>query len=135
MEIFPRNKKEAPCPVYEVDLKKAWNTEGEAELFIEGIKALGIHKPALLYSGFDGDQIGDSSSSVDEDLEGGIFCCEERELAGVVRGQSALDFALNYRSPAIAIYDPAKMTKAPFESHGYIINDPSALLAYVKLRV
>ncbi len=136
MESFNNlEKKELTSPLYEIDISKAWNSEGEALLFIEALKKLPIYREGLLYSGFDGDHIDVSFSSKDKYIEGGIFCCEEKELSGVTGGQSALDFAIDYKNPAIAVYDPIKLTKVPFEFYAYTVDDPSALIAIIKIKI
>lgn len=134
MERFPENKNEAPCPVYEIDLTRAWNSEAEYSLFLEGLRKLPFYRSGLLYSGFDGDHIGISFTSQDEYVEDGIFCCNEADLSGTTNRQNAVDFAIEYKNSAIAVYDSSRMTRVEGESDAYRTQDSSALIAIIKIK-
>lgn len=122
-------------PTYTVSLKEAWDTQSEAEVFIEQLRKVGVYQEDLLFCGFDGTQIGTSFASAEH--ENIIFCSQERELSvgrgNYDGGQNALRFAQEYEVPMVALYDAKKMEKRLETTHGYTIKDPSALIGYVRL--
>ena len=122
--------------IHEIDLSEGWDTVSQAEIFIEQLKKLGIYKPKLLFSAFDGSKIGESTSSnAGQDV---VFCSEESDLFSGSGGsnENSLNYALDYKEGAIAVYDGDKLEEANKEHglYGYKIKDSSALLAIIKLK-
>jgi hypothetical protein len=109
-----------------VKLEKAWDTESEAELFIEALKKSGIYKENLLFSGFDG--------SNPPKRTGVIYCAAEDALTSGVGGEeeNPIKYAQRYDKPAVAVYDENKVSGAE-SAYGKEFSDPSALLAVVYL--
>lgn len=134
MSIENREPMPSP-PIYEIDLSAAWDTESQAELFIEQLKKLNIYKSNLRFTGFNGSHIGKKFAS--NQGENIIFCSEESDLFSGSGGENenSIAYALSYDKPAVAIYDGDKIEKnhehAPY---GYNIKDPSALIAIIRLK-
>ncbi len=135
------NQEQIPSlpPIYEIDISSGWDSESLAEVFIKKLKELGIYKPNLLFSGFNGSEIGKTYSGT----RGAniVFCSKENELKHGSSGgdggleHSALFYAHLYTNPAVALYEAEKLEEAPEEHDGgYMIKNPSALIAIVLLK-
>jgi hypothetical protein len=129
------NKEALPLPpVYKVDISEGWDKESQVALLLKGIKKLPCYRPELLYSGFNGDQIGKSTGSTEG--EHVVFCAPEEAIGNDDRISSGdpFVFAIEHSNSAIAIYDPSKLKFADPQhkgNEGYIANDPEALIAIV----
>lgn len=129
IENYPKIKK------YSIDLSEAWDMESQIEIFFREIKKLPFYRPDLLYSGFDGDQIGKSfHSDVGKDI---VFCVSEEEMGirETDEDQNPMIYAMDYDNPAISAYDPLKLELAHSSpNEGYRIKDPGALVAVIVLK-
>lgn len=136
MSIENRESGQFSTPTYEIEISQGWDTEAQIDALITGLEKLKIYRRGLLYSGFDGSQIGQQFHS--DEAEDVVFCSVEENLNGEYSegtgdNQSAFKFAMAYEQPAIAIYDPSKMERIdPY--HQFKIKDPSALLAVIILK-
>ncbi|MSR73400.1 hypothetical protein EXS61_02250 [Candidatus Parcubacteria bacterium] len=132
-----KNQEQIPSlpPIYEIDISSGWDSISFAEVFIKKLKELGIYKPNLLFSGFDGNTIGKQfGSSENENI---VFCSEESDLDSGGGGidENAIEHAFHYHEPAVAIYDNSKLQKSENKGfYGYIIKDRSALIAIIRLK-
>ncbi len=120
-----------PIPkIYEIDISEAWDMQSQIEEFQKKLIKLPFYKPNLLYSGFDGESIGKTWHSASE--ESTVFCNTEDKIDynnGDIH-TNPFNFAFNYDSPAIAVYDPKKLEQSGYKS--YIIKDKTALIAIIK---
>ena len=128
-EIFP-----SP-PTYEIDISEGWDTPSQAEVFLKELKKLRFYRPGLLYSGFDGDQIGKSWGSTEGKFV--VFCATVADISGEGDYANPLEFAMEYKNPAIAVYDSAKLEFVdPVHqgNEGYRIKDPTAIVGIIGLK-
>jgi len=124
-----QNKGPEKIPSIEIDLSPAWDSESEAELFIEGLKKSGIYEPNLKFSGFNADNI-------DKPLDV-IFCSSEENLSSGSDGseENALKYALDHDNAVVAVYDGSKLENVPNDNgYAYKITGPNAVKAYVHLK-
>lgn len=131
---MPEGIEKKPRKSYTIDLSGGWDSVSHAEIFIEKMKSLPIYRPDLLYCGISADDIGKKTSSTHgEDI---VFCSTEAQLTGGqdMTEQSALEYALDYDRPAIAVYDSSKMTEMG-RLHEYQIKDKKALVAIITIKM
>ena len=113
------------------DLREGWDVESWSREFVDWAKKQKWYRPDLLYTGFDGYDIGKKETS---SWEGGIiFCATEDDLLGDERANNPIDYAQEYERSAIAVYDPAKMQVQSVRAYKMI--DASALIAVVKITI
>ncbi len=133
MPIERRERMPQP-PVYSIDISEGWDKESQIEIFMRELKKLPFYRPGLLYSGFDGDQIGKNWGSAEGKMV--VFCAEEDDINGDGDNQNPFEFALDYKNPAIAVYNPAGLEpvdESYGEMEGYKIKDLSAILGIIRL--
>ena len=130
MDKEPTLNQGPKVPTLEVDLSAAWDTVSEAELFIEALKANGLHAENLRFSGFKAEDIAKQREI--------IFCCNEEELFSGELGEeeNALKYALKHENSVVAVYDGSKLKHVLHEGgyYAYRLKEPGALKAYVHLR-
>lgn len=118
-----------PPEVYEANLSEGWDSVSQGEIFLDEIKKMPFYRPGLLYSGFNADDIGKNSSDVEK---GVVFCATEKEILEAITTQNPISYASEQDNPAIGVYDPDKLSLYDV-GFGYVVTDPTALLAVVKL--
>lgn len=125
---------EPAAEIYDIDLSKGFDTEAQLKILKRKLRSLRFYRPGLLYSGFNADHIGESSSSKEPD--GSIFCAKEKDMFDYsnadFESNSPFAYASEYKTPAIAIYDPSKME--PASGLSYKPRSPDALIAIVRLK-
>ncbi len=129
MSLEHRDSPETP-PIYKIDISAGWDTESQVKIFRSALKKLPFYRKGLLYSGFNGDQIGKSFSCTE--AEGVVFCALEEAFGSW--DNDPFEFALEHRRSAMSVYDPSMLEYVVPElegSEGYKIRDPSALLAII----
>ncbi len=126
----------ADAAVYDVDISEGWDTQSQGEILIDALKRLPFYRDDLVYSGFNGDQIGTSVSGSEPGI---VYCSPENEL---IRDDeegdlNPLRYANDHERGAIAVYDPKKLDFQEIDSGAsdvYKIVDPSALLGIIRLK-
>jgi hypothetical protein len=128
-----QEQKESLPPIYTIDLSNGWDTSEQKRIFKKKIKILPFYHENLLYSGFNGDDIGISSGAAMENGER-IFCGKEKQISCDENdfSQDALSHALHYDNPAIAVYDPQKLKHVYGEVYT-MQGDKTALIGIIRL--
>ncbi len=124
-----------PSPVVcEIDISEGWDTVSQAEIFLRELKKLPFYRTGLLYSGFDGDQIGKSWGSTEGKYV--VFCAHEEDINGGDDEQDPFLYATQYNKPAIAAYDPEKLeyvNPTRENDEGYRMKESAAIVGIVRL--
>lgn len=113
-------------PKIDVDLSGCWNNDSMSEVLIPIIKSMPFYRGDLLYSGFNANSIGKKEPPKS------IFCATEDTLFGNEETNDPFYYAIKYKNPAIAIYDPTKMERKNNEA--FTPTDSSALLGIILLK-
>lgn len=130
-ELRGERKDGKKIKVETADLREGWDVESWSREFVDWAKKQKWYRSDLLYTGFDGEDIGKKETS---SWEGGIiFCATETDLLGDERANNPIEYAHENPHAAVAVYDPTKMTEQSVRA--YKMKDPSARIAVVRLKL
>lgn len=118
-------------PIYEIDISEGWDKDSQVDILLQKMRSLPFYKEGLMYSGFNGDQIGGSFDS--SQGENKVFCAPEDAIGkGNAFGKSdPYDFACGYENRAIAVYNPDKLEMIVDQPDLFIAHE-EALIAIIK---